>query len=483
MSATVDQQAYEQINRIRLEELHRRLVKLSGRITEWLRHHHESDRDDKGVYMGRHKSQLEAIESVLSGAIEKIHELLLEIDPSADVGAVYEQGREYEEALIWVERLWIFFREKIDQRDDAQLKDLLRAADEVVWSCYRQVFIAAAKKGVQQGPTPLTYIDAQYSPASVQTDKGLPSHLKLQAEIDVLDQYHEVLPIPLLRLPPWCIEAPWWLVFIGHEIGHHIQHELELVAYFAQGVKAAAATVDGADAESWGRWGEEIFADIFSIMMMGPSAVWAITEVEWRTYSQMSEPKTTYPPALVRLALMAQVADQLMSDAQGVPGTDGTAALRGIRLDAEAAKLETEMKVVPAVIAFSLKPLPRNLGTLQELCGFDAEIFRRSYGKAAKWSRFLRDVGTMPVEPRVETARQLTSGALIAWAELSADQTKTEAVREAERLSLVAKTQELLIRNAPQGTRAPLSPSRKIAEQGRQLIEKFRAAQKQRKND
>ena len=482
MMPTVNQPAYEQMNKVRIEEVHRGLVNLSGSITEWLHHHHESDRDAQGNYMGRHKSQLEAIESVLAGAIEKIHDLLLGLDPTAEVGEVYEQSREYEEAVIWVERLWGFFREKIDQRDDKRLKDLLRAADEVVWSCYRQVFIAASKQGIKQGPTPLTYIEAQYSPAAVQSDKGLPSSLELQVEIDVLDQYHEVLPIPILRLPPWCIEAPWWLVFIGHEVGHHIQHELDLVAYFAQGVKAAAATVDGADGASWGRWGEEIFADIFSIMMMGPWAVWAIAEVEWSTHSQMVEPKTTYPPPLVRLAIMAQVADQLMST-PAIPGTDGTAALRGISLDAGAESLEKEMKVVPAVVAFALSALPHDLGTLQKLCGFDAEIFRQPNGKVARWGRFLRGVGNMPVEGRVETARQVTSGALSAWATLSADQLKNEGVREVERQSLVAKTREILIRNAPQGTRAPLSPSVRIAEQGRKLIEHFRAAQQQRKSD
>jgi hypothetical protein len=36
--------------------------------------------------------------------------------------------------------VWDYFREKLDQRDDANLKPTLEAADEVLWSCYHPYF-------------------------------------------------------------------------------------------------------------------------------------------------------------------------------------------------------------------------------------------------------------------------------------------------------------------------------------------------------
>ena len=34
------------------------------------------------------------------------------------------------------------------------------------------------------------------------------------------------LPIPTVGLSEGCGQAPWWLIYIGHEVGHHLQHDL-----------------------------------------------------------------------------------------------------------------------------------------------------------------------------------------------------------------------------------------------------------------
>jgi hypothetical protein len=59
-------------------------------------------------------------------------------------------------------------------------------------------------------PAPLAFIEPEYSPAALESDKQLRTQVPLEAEVRSLDNFLQSLPIPLLRLPPWCVAAPWW---------------------------------------------------------------------------------------------------------------------------------------------------------------------------------------------------------------------------------------------------------------------------------
>src|SRR5262249_48257089 len=171
-----------------------------------------------------------------------------------------------------------YHRVKPDPGEDppgGRVSSLLRAADEVVWSCYRQVFARAEHRQPElkgkRRPAPLAFIEPEYSPAALESDKQLRTQVPLEVELRSLDDFLQTLPIPLLRLPPWSVGAPWWLVYVGHEVGHHVQHDLDLIGGFRQGMEAAARALHLPKDEVtlWGNWGEEIFADVFSLMILG----------------------------------------------------------------------------------------------------------------------------------------------------------------------------------------------------------------------
>jgi hypothetical protein len=87
---------------------------------------------------------------------------------------VYDRCREIDKTIVWLRKVWGHFRMKLDGRDDRPgVGPLLRAADEIVWSCYRQVYLLAPVRepSIKQGPVPLTFIKPEYSPTAIPSDR------------------------------------------------------------------------------------------------------------------------------------------------------------------------------------------------------------------------------------------------------------------------------------------------------------------------
>jgi hypothetical protein len=447
-------------NLIRTEQTRGGIDTLADSIRDWLcrRRAHEFAR--------HHMTQLDVIDSVLTGALGEIRRCVCEVDPTWSTGEVYERCRDCDQAVVWLQRVWEYYSPPFDQRDEPQrLGPLLRAADEVVWSCYRQVLNGARSQGcsIPHGPSPLAYIEPEHSPAAVGAGQRLPFALRLNVEVDGLESFLTSIPVPVLRLPPWCVDAPWWLVFVGHEIGHYAQNDLTLVKHFREGIEGAllAHGVSAGRAESWGMWGEEIFADTFSLLVMGQWALWALAEIETSTPKEMVKLRPTYPAAVVRLALMAQVAERL--------GIDAASALRGVDLAAVAdsdARAKRDMESVYAVADFALGPLPGNLGTLPELLRFSAKTFAPGR-EVANWAQLLRRTGPIARECRLETGRQLASASLCAWVAITEDENGGR--RQAKQTTLAERVKETLIANAPSGVRAGSATDGNMPEKGAQL--------------
>ena len=221
-------------NLVRPEQTQRELTRLAQAISDWSRLRTERDVDEMNAYAGLHKTRLTAITNLLSAALDALaHELdgPLPEDPYL----LYEYCRALDRSLVWLERVWAYYRDKFDQRDpDSAYAPLLKAADEVVWSCYKQAFLNPNRlpAGVAIQPAPLAYIAPDYSPATWEADKLAPAELRPGSEIEGLEELFLTLPVPVIRLPPWCLSSPWWLAFAAHETGHNIQRELKLVDSF-----------------------------------------------------------------------------------------------------------------------------------------------------------------------------------------------------------------------------------------------------------
>ncbi|RKG87930.1 hypothetical protein [Corallococcus terminator] len=429
-------------NRRWLGRLRRELGSLRAEFAAWLALRKKHDVAEQ------HASHFTAIEACIDGAARGLTKHLDTLDLDLPRGEFAEQCRRHDLRILWLRRLWRFFRERIDQRDDARLAPLLRAADEVVWSAWRSVFERAPTLGlsVTSGPAPLPFIDLEHSPAA--TPRSWVSRELCRDGGPLLAEHLERLPIALIHLPVKSVASPWWLVFIGHEVGHHVQHHLGLVEGFQEHLKQAvlrSATdlkLDDATlaAERWGRWSQEVFADVYSVVSFGTAAVRAMVEFEQHPDGRMGEPRQNYPSAAVRLHLMARTAERLgLSGAQAsLNGVDPRALVVGV----EAA--EEDLRLVDTVVEASLADLPGTDVTLTELLGFNARHFE------LRWP-------TVPAPFDITGPRRMAGAALGAWARTEA----THSEGDTTALDMLAGTvKQLLGENRLPGRRSGAKPPR-----------------------
>jgi hypothetical protein len=255
---------------------------------------------------GQYSSQLIAIKKEIGDAIEALREAVAAASRGTATGEMFRRMAADDRRIIWVRSAWDYFRQKFDQRDDPTLQPVLRAADEVVWSCYKPFFGSSAKLP----PAPLCCIDPSYAPTSVRPDQAA-HQFERTSEIDEgpLASYLKALPIPILRLPPGVASSPWTLALIGHETGHFIQRMMEDAAEFfdwmSSQVEAAVERAGGgeADKSAWRRCTEEIFADWYFVLTMGQWAVWAIAPWTVGPDDVMLKRQRFYPSPVARLRL------------------------------------------------------------------------------------------------------------------------------------------------------------------------------------
>jgi hypothetical protein len=456
------QVSYDNLARRAQTELE--VTRLLDDLQRWLAHRRDKDT------RGQHRTQLAAVESLVKSAGAALGKDIQDnIDPGLPRSDVYDACRLADLRIIWLRRVWQFFREKFDQRDNPEMEQVLRAADEVVWSCYRQVFDQGEilGLGLRQGPAPLPFVEARYSPEAFPVEL-VPANLRGEVDSTFLGDYLNELPVPVVRLPPACVYSPWWLIYLGHEVGHHIQYDLlddgKLVVKFREQVEdlVHSQTRDAAAAEQWGRWSREIFADAFSLVAMGQWALWAMVELELSTEPAMSAaradyPSDMYPPAAVRLKLLESMAAKLNLNTAGM--------LQGLDLQgmaAERVELKAQFDLVTDVAGLALStPLPGLQLNLPELYGFDPTLYAPGVaGKVSVWSSELEQ-GQVPT-PQTDLlgARLAASAATSAWSRLRSplEAVANEQSRMQQRSDLVKRVRDLISKSNEPGSRTKFGP-------------------------
>ena len=411
-------------------------AQVSSGVNAWLERRTELDT------RRQHASQLEAIRSLLGAIESRLKQDLQNLTPQPDPGGLYEACALFERRVVWLERVSRFFESKFEQRAHGDLGKMLSAADEVVWSCYSQVFdkAKALECVVERGPAPLPFVEPRYSPEAFPAEL-VPPDLKSEVEIEVLRAHLNRMPVSVVRVPPICVAAPWWLVTLGHETGHHVQFDLVpgrgLVTEYRAAIEAAVRARTGSDkeAERWGRWASEIFADVFSVFCMGSWAVWAMTELELKPSENMGDPREHYPPPATRLTLLALVADAIGGSSAG------THALRGLLAPAPDAAVE-------AVLDVALGKLPAVGHSLGELCDFHRDDFE---DLVPGWCAKLHDRSDDIPLPDLKAARLTVSAALAAWERLASSH-RGEMLEEA-RTDLARRTVAAVVGSAVEGER------------------------------
>lgn len=432
------------LRQVRVEQSCRRIDGIRESVEEWLGH-----RDDCDA-LNQYSTQLDVLKTALTGPLTELRKIVGKLADIPDTGRVYSACRANDVRAEVVRRVFTYFRAKFDQRDDEKLGRVLRAADEVIWSCWTEPFQNAmrADPSLTPKPAPLPYIEPQYSPAAIPRDDP-PSDLAVERDDSLLMKYLERLPMPVLALPAVCADDPWWLVYIGHEVGHHLQFDLAaswgLVKAFGELVEAASREAGAREPVKWRNWAPEIFADICSVHSMGQAAVLGILQLELDEADKMLVGKRKYPPPVVRLDILATVARRLGLDVDATLHQAGLTGLDG--LDGCAPDRAVASAVVDAALADRLAAL----GPFGRLFGWNATYFSPG-GRVQHLRDGLRDRIPLLVRPDIRSARLLTAAAMSAWTEVAAIDDADQ--REVQRKALACRYFPAVQKGREGGTRA-----------------------------
>jgi hypothetical protein len=434
-------------NLVRIEETQDQLRRLRDSFHAWLEQRAKADT------RRQYATQLCTLRRTLTPLLEQVAGDIDAAGAERTAGAAYARCRENERRIAFLERYWSYFGTKWDQRDGPG-KDTLLAADEVVWSCFAGAFKAV---GAEPVAAPLPYLEPFFTPRAITRSDPPPD---LRANDRLLRDALRALPLPVVGLPVACADRPWWLVFIAHEAGHHVEHDLAGAALpnaFA-GLVADAAAAAGGSGPAWQAWHEELFADCFSVLLAGTAAAWAMAELIETTPARMlASDDPRYPPPVVRAGVMAAVlAAAGLAPAAGEPPFEAPSpADIGEQGDDEPARAHAAAQLAAAApVAKALVATPLAGGrTLPGVCKFDAARF--GAGGDVEWWRtaWLAKAESMaPAQPDLSTARLAVAGAVAAWRKV-ADEPEPDV--RAERVARLAeRVRAVLPQCRPEGRRA-----------------------------
>ncbi|RKT54385.1 hypothetical protein [Saccharothrix australiensis] len=277
---------------VRLRRSADALAALRSRIGRWF----AERRADRAFR--RFTGHFDVLETVLLRMLDRLAEA--SATPVADPGECYERCRRLDGRVSLVRGLFEWYAEKYDQRLDGRPHaGLLRAADEVTRSCWQEPFVAA---DLAPPTGPLCFVDGASAGHSVRRCP-VPSDFRVAGD-DPLAAFVAELPVPLVALPENATREAWWLVVTAHETGHHVQHDLGLTVPVVEALASAAPPGLGRE---WSTWSGEVFADAFSVLMVGEAAGWAVGELAFGSTGHLLRPVGAYPAPVVRLALLGEV--------------------------------------------------------------------------------------------------------------------------------------------------------------------------------
>lgn len=304
---------------------------------------------------------LDDLETVLTRMVDRLRVELAELP--GDVGAAYERCRRVDRGLVTLRRLFDWYAVRYDQRADDRHRNVLLAADELARSCWSAGF-AALRQTPPMGP--LCFVDNR-------VDAKARGRCNVSGFVETADDpvaaILDRLPIPLIALPEPAAREGWWLVLIAHEAGHHVLLDLGLLP----AVKAAVRDAVPAElAVDWTRWHIEVFADLYSALMVGAAAGWAVDELQFGPRAHLLQDRGGHPAPVVRAALVGETIRALGGEPDPLPPvTDEPAA--------------THVAAVPGVVK-ALLDLPLGRGRLRDLASDDVVA---SDARLRTWSRQL----------------------------------------------------------------------------------------------
>ncbi|MEV4512632.1 hypothetical protein AB0K00_27135 [Dactylosporangium sp. NPDC049525] len=406
---------------MRVEQSCRRIDRLRETIADWVARRQAADA------LQQYQTQLATLGAVLGGCLADLRAVVDAVPGGQPAPGVFGLCRDNDQRVELVRKLFEHYRTRFDQRDTPAAGDVLRAADEIVWSCWAEPFRNAGRDrpDLPIAAAPLPYLEPGYAAAAIPR-LAPSSDLETPADDDVLQRSLALLPLPLLALPALCLDDPWWLVCVGHEVGHHLEYDLTgdltVLAAFAEEVEAASLRAGAARPDRWRSWSREIFADVCSVLSMGPAAVHAVAQLELDDEQRMLDSQRAHhPPPLVRTGLLIEVARQLGVDAGAAAGPVDPGRVPAVT---------AEVDVARAVAAAALAAPLGGHGPLSRYYDWEPAVYA-DRGLLWNMSEGLLGKAPLAVRPRLRSARLLTAAAATAWRQVAsiADPGRREALR------------------------------------------------------
>jgi hypothetical protein len=433
------------VSRDRFGDSESALARLRGEAADWI-----ASRQRKDLH-GQYTTQLGTLHEQFKTIFAEIEG---ELGTIADTGSrrqFYGACRAVDASIVWARRVFEWYRQKFDQRDDKVLASTLAAADELVWSCYAQPYRTI---GLTPPAVPLPFIEASYSPSAIPRVEP-PQDLRSDVNAEFLNKVLNELPVPVVALPRACVDDPWWLAFTAHEVGHHVEFDL----FDGALQKSFAAAMQKAGDARWMGWHEELFADAYSVLMIGPWASWALAELVWDTDRLMlDDTHPRYPAPLVRVQFMSEIAAALGVDpAPAFRGLKPADLLTGVPVAIRGGRDLRQTAVddvarAAAIAKSALGPLDNVTHPLATLCAFDAGEFSAANADVTLWAKALRGTANMAIHQDLRSARVVLAASVRAWAEI-AELTDDEE-RDKEREKLKTATLETIVASREEITRA-----------------------------
>ncbi|MBO1322758.1 hypothetical protein [Acanthopleuribacter pedis] len=390
----------------RLAEVTRELDQLQGEVSAWLSTW--ANRDRAGLF----QSQRQVLARLFASAHDQLRTRLAPEQWPDTPDERRLHGLRTARDQVWLRRLLGYYRDKYAQRETAA--ELLSAADEVVWSCYAPALIEAEDLALplDHRPPPLAYLHHEVSPAAV-----LPHMVPgaVRTHDPKLSAFIQTLPIPLLILPDLNQRAPWWLVLIGHEVGHHLHYALApkgaLIPAFENAVRTAVRDLGLPDVYLWGDWSMELFADVVSVHLMGPEAVSAVACFELADPRALDQHKARYPAPLLRVALLGACWKHFSGDDRPLLGSPWSDLLAGL------ANASPTYAAVDQIASALCGDLPGLGVSISELCGRNPADFLPG-GRVDDRAAWLLGDGAPSQWQALDDAALFAAAGFRAWREL-----------------------------------------------------------------
>jgi hypothetical protein len=114
----------------------------------------------------------------MSALVDRQRSILEGLDPASDAETFRATALNLVDEIIKSQRVWDFFRDKLELRFSPDFKDVLWLADTVAWDCYRSVMDRAVQSNIVPAAhvrePPLTYLTAGYEAADQMMADSIP---------------------------------------------------------------------------------------------------------------------------------------------------------------------------------------------------------------------------------------------------------------------------------------------------------------------